>query len=395
MTKSKRILLIAAAVVLGLIAVAGIGGVIYYNAMLNKLNIVEVEDITYTEAPETLPPETQETTEATQPHIRSSADYLNILVVGQAARKGEESRMADTMLLCTINTYDKTLTMTSMLRDSFVKMPDFKGHSGGQIKLTTVYHLGSYFTQGDENEKIAGSMEIINQCLYDNFGIEVDHNIEVSFELFIKIVDMLGGVAVELTEAEANYLNRDKRYVYRTIEPGWFCLEGSEALSYARMRKAAGDGESDIKRTARQRKVVESIIRELRNKSVPELQKIANEVLPMVTTSMTKAEITDTLATMISILPDLTVNTGGTCPAEYGGGLVDIYKDGTMHSVLWFNKENTKKTMRAITEGEGLVDGEAETQPETTVETTSETEAASPTETTGTPAVPAQTKPAS
>lgn len=366
MSKSKRILLTAAAVVLGLIAAAGIGGVIYYNAMLNKLNIVEVPEITYTEAPTTLPPETQETTEETQPHVRSSEDYLNILVVGQAARKGEESRMADTMLLCTINTYDKTLTMTSMLRDSFVKMPDFKGHRGGQIKLTTVYHLGSYFTQGDENEKIAGSMEIINQCLYDNFGIEVDHNIEVSFELFIKIVDMLGGVAVDLTEAEADYLNRDKQYVYRTIEPGWFCLEGSEALSYARMRKATGDGESDIKRTARQRKVVESVIRELRKKSVPELQQIANEVLPMVTTSMTKAEITDTLATMISILPDLTVNAGGTCPAEYSGSLVDIYKDGTLHSVLWFNKENTKKTMRAITEGEGLLDVEAETQPETT-----------------------------
>lgn len=63
--------------------------------------------------------------------------------------------------------------MTSLLRDSFVKMPDYKGRTGGRIKLTTIYHLGSTYGDG-----VSGSMELMNQTLYDNFGIEVDHNFE-------------------------------------------------------------------------------------------------------------------------------------------------------------------------------------------------------------------------
>ena len=97
-------------------------------------------------------------------------------------------------------------------------------------------------------------MEMTNICLKDNFGIEVDYNVEVSFDSFIKMIDYIDGVDIDLTQAEADYLNKDTLYVKRTIEPGVQRLQGMEALSYARMRKAAGDSESDIKRTERQRK---------------------------------------------------------------------------------------------------------------------------------------------
>ena len=334
---------------------------------------MDVPDIVYTQATTettsatTAPSETtQATTVATTepPHVPSSADYLNILLVGQASRDGEEERFADTSILCTLNTYTKTLTMTSLLRDSFVKMPDYKGHYGGRIKLTTIYNLGSYYSDGDP----AGSMELMNQTLYDNFGIEVDYNFEVDFDAFVWIVDAIGGVDIELTEAEADYLNDDDVWVTYDVEPGMAHLDGMAALSYARMRKAEGDSESDIVRTSRQRKLMEIVLSELKDESISGLQNLANEVLPKITTSMSKSDMTSMLLTILPMLPDLKVNVGGTCPADYWGDMVDIYDDGTQHSVLRFDVAQTTKTMRAITEGEGL-----ETMPTEAEETTQET----------------------
>lgn len=351
-----KILLIVLVVIIVLLAALAIAVVIYYNSMLNKINHVDVPDIVYTQATTeataatTAPTETTEaTTVATTepPHVPSSADYLNILLVGQASREGEEERFADTSILCTLNTYTKTMTMTSFLRDSFVKMPDYKGHYGGRIKLTTIYHLGSVYGDGP-----AGSMELMNMTLYNNFGVEVDHNFEVSFDAFIKVVDMLGGVDVELTEAEADYLNADDVWVLYDVEPGPAHLDGMAALCYARMRKAAGDNESDITRTSRQRQVIESLLEKVRQCSLSEIQNIANEVLPLVTTSMSNSEITELLMTLVPMLPELQIIDGGTCPANYQGDYVDIYGDGMQHSVLRFDESQTKKEMRAITEGE-------------------------------------------
>lgn len=332
-----------------------IAGVAYYNSVLNRINHVDVQNIVYS-TPETEPENTMvETSQPTldtsaptiESHIPSSEDYINFLVVGQASRDGEAERFADTMILCTVNTYEKTLTMTSLLRDTLVKMPDYKGRIGGKIKLTTIYHLGSTYGNG-----IAGSMELMNQTLYDNFGIEVDHNFEVDFDAFVKVIDMLGGVDIELTEAEANYLNADDFWVYQDVEPGMAHLDGMTTLCYARMRKAEGDGGSDITRTSRQRKLIGTIIERLKTLSITELHSLIDEILPLVATSMDNSEITEMLFTLLPILKDLRIEESGTCPANYHGEMVDIYGNGVYHSVLQFDKEETKKTMRLITEGE-------------------------------------------
>ena len=362
-----KIILIIVAVLLVLVIGAIAAGVLYYNSALNKMNHVEVPKIQYTEPtkdlladPEDLETEATEApteaapTETTEPpHVASSEDYINILVVGQAARAGETAnseRMADTSILCTINTYEKTLTLTSFLRDSLVRPPDFKGRQFGKIKLTTVYHLGSYYSNGD----IAGSMQLMNMTLYDSFGVEVDHNFEVDFDMFIKVIDLMGGVTVNLTQEEADYLNAEDAWIYYDVEPGWFHLDGAGALCYARMRKAEGDGDSDIKRTARQRHLIESIIFGLKQLTLSDLNKIVDEVMPMITTSMTSAEITELMMKLLPMLPELQVVSGGTCPVQgtYSGKEIDIYGDGMYHSVLEFEVGQQKKLMRALTEGE-------------------------------------------
>ena len=354
MKNSKKYILIAAA---ALVLLAVIAGAIYYISMINKMNHVDVPEIQYTEAPTEVPTQapTEVSTETTVaatvptelPHVPSSEDYINILLVGQAARNDETERFADTMILCTLNTYEKTLTLTSILRDTLIgNSGPYKNHYWGNIKITTVYHLGHMWGG------TAGSMACMNQTLYDNFGIEVDHNFEIDFEAFATAINLLGGVELELTQAEADYLNEDDRWVRYDVEPVLQKLDGMAALSYARMRKAEGDNESDVRRTSRQRYLITVLLDKAKKMSVADLQKMADKVLPYITTSMDTTEITELLLKVLPMLPELEIRAEGTCPAEYSGGMVDIYKDGMEHSVLKFNPYETKKTMREITEGE-------------------------------------------
>lgn len=352
----KKPLIITLAVILAVLVALVIAGVVYYNSMLNKMNKVEVPKINYTTPAIEFVDETEpagEATDATEPHVASSADYINFLVVGQDARDGEQNHLSDTMILCTVNTYEKTITATSIFRDTLVQTPgsytDSNGrkHTWGGVKMNMMYANG-YLWDGT-----AGSMAVLNQTLYDNFGIEVDFNFEIDFECFVKAINIIGGVKLDLTEAEANYLNKDGK-VWMEVQPGENWVDGDTALAYARMRKAEGDGESDIKRTSRQRKVIEAVVVSLRSWDLNKVQGVINEILPMITTSMSNAEITEMIVKLLPILPEMQVLTGGTCPQEgaYWGDTADLFSDGTMHSILRWDAGSVKKHMRAITKGE-------------------------------------------
>lgn len=356
--RGKKIFLIILAVLLVLVIGAVAAGAIYYNRMMNKMNIIELPEDTYvyteetslteeTEQVDTSEEQTEEATvETTRPPMRAE-DIVNILVVGQSSRAGEESRMADTTMLVSVNTYDGTITVFSVLRDSYVKLPDYKGHVCGRAKFTVCYGLG--YNWGG----IPGAMEMTNICMRDNFGVEVDHNIEIDFESFIRVVDLMGGIEIELTQAEADYLNKDDLYVLYDVEPGLQYLDGMAALSYARMRKAEGDADSDIKRSARQRMVIEKLLDKVRGMSLKDLQSIANTLLPEITTTMTPADIVDLLVKFMPVFKDVRI-VGETIP--YGktgwGEIIDIYDDGIPDSVIKFEAPQQKKLIRAITEAE-------------------------------------------
>lgn len=352
--KGLKIFLIVIAVILVLLLILAGAAYLYLQSKLKKMNIIELPKDTYayteptdevTRPPETGAAETTEaTTEATVPKMTAD-DIINILVVGQAARAGEESYMADSTMLVSINTYTKEINCMSVLRDSLVKLPDYKGHQCGRAKFTVCYNLGHMW--GDT----AGAMEMTNICLKDNFGVEVDYDVEVSFDGFIKMIDYIDGVDIDLTQAEADYLNKDTLYVKRTIEPGVQRLQGMEALSYARMRKAAGDSESDIKRTERQRKVVEALLERFRYMSLSKLNNWVDILMPMVTTTMTPTDVTKLAAKILPLLPELKIK-GYTIPMEGWGDMVDIYDNGEIHSVMRFDTAKEKKLIRAITEAE-------------------------------------------
>lgn len=357
--KAGKIVLSVILILVLLIGAAAVWGIRYYHELFDKMNIVTLDKNlyeTYTE--ETAQPEetqsvatTQETTavttqateptETTVPGLKPE-DIINILVVGQAGREGEESHIADSTILVTVNTYDGTVRLSSVLRDTLVDLPAYKSHKAGRNKFNMAYHLGNTW------EGIAGAMTYTNLTMYHNFGVEVDHNVEISFESFTKVIDYMGGVEIELTEAEAKYLNKDDLYVKYDVQPGLQYLDGMAALSYARMRKADGDGDSDIKRTARQHKLIEVLFNKVRNLSLKELQGVADTLLPLVTTTMTPKDVADLLLKMLPHVSELKFEKGSIpIQTTYWGELQEPYG-----SVLLFYPDQNKRLIREFTEGE-------------------------------------------
>lgn len=188
-------------------------------------------------------------------------DIVNIMLIGMDRRPGETGNTrSDAMILCTVNVKANKLVMTSFLRDTYVNIP---GHGGN--KLNAAYAMGG--------------MKLLSATMKANFGITVNQFIVVDFSGFTKIVEILGGVDIKLTEEETVELNSTYGY---TLSPGMNRLNGEQTLNYARIRHIG----TDFARTQRQRIVLESIMDSCRNISLSQALNLVNEFLPLVQTNI-------------------------------------------------------------------------------------------------------------
>lgn len=213
--------------------------------------------------------------------IISSEKYpeiINIMLVGQDRRPGENYlTRSDAMILCTFNTKDKTITMTSFMRDLYVKIPGIGGN-----KMNAAYQFGG--------------MKLLRQTMLENFGVYVDAFVEVDFSGFEKAVEALGGVDISLTQAEADHLNAD--YGWK-LTAGMNHLDGAQALAYSRIRYI---GNADFGRTERQRNVINAIISSCKSMSLTQANDLLTKILPLVSTDMSKEDIFDYALTLFPLL---------------------------------------------------------------------------------------------
>lgn len=327
---SRRKIIQTVLVLLAVLLVASLVVIeIYWNSMLDLMG--EADETVPTLSQEeidvllgtTEPVEPTETTapEETWPVVTSDRNITNIMLVGQNWREDEQNKLSDTMILCSINRKTKTMTMVSFLRDLYVPLPAYAGHGPGRNRINVCYALGSTWKRSAE-----GGMEMLALCIEQNFGIHVDHTIEVGFEAFTGIIDGFGGVEVEVTEAEAKYMTEEIGYI-GDIEPGLQTLDGAETLAYARIRKIDGDRQ----RAARQRTVITALIEKCRDLTVWELHSAAEYCLPFIVTNMTNTEITNYLFELLPMLKDLKLYSL-TCPADNDtlpgsmwGKTIDLY----------------------------------------------------------------------
>ncbi len=210
--------------------------------------------------------------------IIAHKDIVNIMLVGQDRREDENYlTRSDAMILCTFNKQSKKITLTSFMRDLYVQIPGYGGN-----KMNAAYPLGG--------------MPLLKSTMMENFGIQIDGFIEVDLSGFSKIIDMIGGVTIEVTQQESDY-------IYETYElyipPGVNHLNGEEALIYSRIR-AFGNGDYD--RTERQRRVIMAIINSCKGSSFSELHTLLMSVLPLIATDMSNEQIMNLATNLFPLL---------------------------------------------------------------------------------------------
>ena len=302
---AKRTVLIILCVVLSVILAALIAGAIYADHILGLINYQDpgntLPTLSQSEYEDFLkdnengdPDFTGPTMDAGDVNWADDPDYLfgqghdivNILLVGQDRRAGETRARSDSMILCTINKTAKTITLTSFMRDLYVQIP---GYSDNRINV-------SYFL---------GGTTLLDQCIEKNFGVHIDGNVEVDFSGFQKVIDVLGGVDVELTSAEASYLNRRGNWDVNNSSAGtWSLTEGvnhltgEQALAYSRIRNVGGTG--DFGRTDRQKIVLNALFQKVRTMSLSQMNSLLNQILPLVSTDL---EQKDLLGLVFEIFP--------------------------------------------------------------------------------------------
>ena len=227
--------------------------------------------------------------------VPSNKEVINILLIGEEAMADDRGR-SDVMMVMTINQEHNRLTLTSFLRDSYV-IPS--GYSNG-CKMNEVYKKGGG--------------PLLVSTIEEQFQIQIDGYARVNFQSFEEIIDLLGGVDIELTAEEAEYLNRTN-YISdkanRNVVPGMQTLNGNQALGYSRVRYVKGiNGErDDFGRTNRQRTVINAIFNKYKSKNLVDLVAVTNKILPCVTTDMTKSEILSYLSVAAGMLGSAELET--------------------------------------------------------------------------------------
>lgn len=209
--------------------------------------------------------------------ILQGEDVVNIMLIGQDARPGEGRSRSDSMILVTLNPEKNAIQMTSFMRDTYVQIPGYVNN-----RLNVAYRYGGN--------------ELMNETFRINFGLEIDGNVMVNFSEFTTIIDMLGGVDMELSQEEVDYMHS---HDCPDMVVGTNHLNGEETLVFVRMRYVSGD---DYGRTERQRRVLGAVVDSLKGSSIGTITTLIKDLLPHVVTNLTDAQILNYATTGVALL---------------------------------------------------------------------------------------------
>lgn len=241
---------------------------------------------------------------------------IHILLIGQDRRESETASRADSILLCSFLPDSGKIIMTSFLRDLYVPIP---GHTDNRLNAAYAH----------------GGMPLLKQTLEEAFLLSIDGCVAVDFSQFAQILDVLGGVTIDLRQDEADAINAA---VKGSLTEGEQLLNGEQALAYTRIRNLDEDG--DFSRTFRQRKVISALLGSYRGASLFTVLSVLPEILPMLSTDMEKKQV---IATVLQLLPTLygSTVTSQTIPAQ------GQYTDSTIRgmSVLTADLEALQKDL--------------------------------------------------
>lgn len=258
---------------------------------------VDIGDVVISETIPTVPDQ----------EVNSSKEVINFLLIGMDIRYGNAkyASRTDSMIIVSFNPELKTVKLVSLERA--VGVPILEGEHAGEYDLLNHIYLW-------------GGPELLQKTVEHCFKVDIDHYVLLDFKAVTSVVDVVGGIDVELSDAEAWYLGNHIDIYTSTgkqqpLRTGVNHLDGGTALAYARLREI----DSDWQRVERQRKVILAVVEAVKNSSLSELNDMVNTVLPLIQTNMTKLEIAEMMFHALDFLTSefdqLTIPKQGT----YGG----------------------------------------------------------------------------
>jgi LCP family protein required for cell wall assembly len=183
---------------------------------------------------------------------------------GLDRRDASERGRSDSIIIISIDYVHSKLKLSSVMRDTYVYV---EGHGN-----TKINHAYAY-----------GGPALAIKTLNSNFDLDIKEFIAVDFEGFKKIINMLGGVEMEIKSYELPTMETVGIY-----EPGVYNLNGEQALAYSRIRK---QGNGDYERTDRQRRVLEALFQKTKGGGIIKFPGLVSSLAPYIETSLETDEM--------------------------------------------------------------------------------------------------------
>ena len=203
--------------------------------------------------------------------LMQSKDVINVLLVGVDASGGN----SDAIMLASVNKKNSTITLSSIMRDSYTFMDTPVGEAAGKINAAYAN----------------GGMECLIDTVQNDYKIKIDHYFCVNFRTFVEVVDIIGGVAVPVKDYERRAMNGlaewNSEYLYESGDS--VLLNGRQALLYCRIRKYDEDG--DVSRTRRQRQFMTALINAAKELTASDLPDLAKTLHKYVSTDCAVAQL--------------------------------------------------------------------------------------------------------
>lgn len=291
-TKKKIIKVILGILITFLIIIVAAGGTAfwYVNDKIGKMNQVKIDE-----------------SQLGISDNQKLTGYRNVAIFGVDSRSDDygKGNRSDCIIIASINNKTHDVKLISVYRDTYVQI---EGH--GLDKITHAY---SY-----------GEAPLALKTLNTNLDLNIKEFVTVNFDSVSDAVDALGGIKMDITAAEVKYINdyidatgqiTGKKSSHIT-KAGTYVLDGVQAVAYSRIRYTAG---GDYKRTERMRDVITAMIAKLKTKSVAEMNRIADLILPKVYTNLSMTD----LLSMIPVATSFNVAESIGWPYETKGKTMD------------------------------------------------------------------------
>ncbi|GEM_PF-698425 len=243
----------------------------------------------------------------------ADTDVYTLLLIGTDAYDEESRGRSDTTLFVRLDAQNKTIHMVSFLRDMYVPIP---GRSSNRLNAAYVW----------------GGDRLLRKALKNNFGVEADAYVEVNFSRLIRLIDIMGGIEVDVSEEEMRQVNSILRF-YNTYtgDPEedqllydfgeQVHLTGKQAMCFARIRKI----DNDFARTQRQRKVMEAAFHKAMSMTLSEMTQLITEGFSTVRTDLSLGDCLKLIPTAVRCMNadifTMTVPAAGTYSSENVNGM--------------------------------------------------------------------------